>query len=185
VTVCHRRGATPGIQACTSGYRSALLVISPRALGRWRVDTACLAVFTHPSRDWKFEVPHVHPRQQRTFRVVLQKSPDTAWSPDGSPSGLLFVLHGSGVRGLKADKLKTKNHEPVRVSVRPSHHTTGTPATDVTGSSGVSWSIYLRCRGAARRRHRAVHGPRRQHGRCHGRWLGCWLGSTKEQRPHA
>ena len=140
-----------------------------------------------PRREWKFEVTTRPP--PTTKNISCGTSEITAWSPDGSPSGLLFLLlHGSGVRGEGSnapDKLKTKNHEPVRVSVRPSHHTTGTPATDVTGSSGVSWSIYLRCRGAERRRHRAVHGPRRQHGRCHGRWLGCWLGSTKEPRPHA
>lgn len=184
MTVCHRRGATPGIQACTSGYRISLLVISPRALGRWRVDTACLAVFTHPSREWKFEVTTRPP--PTTKNISCGTSEITAWSrPMDHRPVSLFGLHGSGVRGLKADKLKTKNHEPVRVSVRPSHHTTGTPATDVTGSSGVSWSIYLRCRGAERRRHRAVHGPRRHHGRCHGRWLGRWLGSTKEPRPHA
>jgi len=159
--------------------------------GAW-IPRVLLSLPTHPGNG-SLKLPHVHPRQQRTFLVVLQKS------PHGRPMDHRLTCrlmtdhrpvcvcspHGSGVRGLKADKLKTKNHEPVRGSVRPSHHTTGTPATDVTGSSGVSWSIYLRCRGAARRRHRAVHGPRRQHGRCHGRWLGCWLGSTKEPRPHA
>ena len=149
--------------------------------GAW-IPRVLLSLPTHPGNG-SLKLPHVHPRQQRTFLVVLQKSPHGR--PMDHRPALLFVLHGSGVRGLKADKLKTKNHEPVRVSVRPPHHTTGTPATDVTGSSGVSWSIYLRCRGAARHRHRAVHGPRRHHGRCHGRWLGRWLGSTKEPRPHA
>jgi hypothetical protein len=156
--------------------------------GAW-IPRVLLSLPTHPGNG-SLKLPHVHPRQQRTFLVVLQKSPHwvARWITVRSVecyTAVLFVLHGSGVRGLKADKLKTKNHEPVRVSVRPSHHTTGTPATGVTGSSGVSWSIYLRCRGAERRRHRAVHGPRRHHGRCHGRWLGRWLGSTKEPRPHA
>ena len=164
------------VQECLTCHQSA----SARKMARGYRVSCCLYP---PRREWKFEVTTRPP--PTTKNISCGTSEITAWSPDGSPSGLVVCLHGSGVRGLKADKLKTKNHEPVRVSVRPSHHTTGTPATDVTGSSGVSWSIYLRCRGAERRRHRAVHGPRRHHGRCHGRWLGRWLGSTKEPRPHA